>query len=58
MNSLVHLLATLTSVDGRIAVDGLSDMVAPLTEAEKKAYSTIDFDVVSNGLWAGARTAE
>lgn len=53
LNSLIHLMATLTTVDGKIAVDGLDKMVAPLTDAEKEAYKTIDFDVVSNMNFGG-----
>lgn len=45
MADLVYLLNTLVDVNGKILIPGVLDEVAPLTEAEKKMYETIDFDV-------------
>lgn len=44
INDLVWILSQLQSVDGKILVDGLSDLVAPVTDEERALYATIDFD--------------
>ena len=41
------LLTSLTSVDGTILVDGLSDDVAAVTYEEEKFYENVDFNPVS-----------
>ena len=43
MADLVHIMSKLTDFEGNILIPGLMDLVAPLTEEEKKTYSTIDF---------------
>lgn len=45
MVDLVALLGTLVGGDGQIAIPGVMEAVAPLTEQEKERYSAIDFDV-------------
>lgn len=43
--SLVHLLGTMKSPDGRITIDGLSDPVIPATNAEQVAARALPVDV-------------
>lgn len=43
--SLVHLLGTMKSTDGRITIDGLSDPVIPATNAEQVAARALPVDV-------------
>ncbi|PIO77571.1 peptidase, M20/M25/M40 family [Teladorsagia circumcincta] len=57
MNDLVWIMSQLTDVDGKIKIPGIYDLVAPLTDEEKKCYDTIDFcmdtfqnDVAACGL--------
>lgn len=47
MNDLVWVLSQLTDLHGKILVDGLNELVAPLTDEEQKLYEAIDFDPVS-----------
>jgi nonspecific dipeptidase len=44
MTDIVHLMGSLVDTKGRIQVDGIYDMVEPMTEAEKATYEAIDFD--------------
>lgn len=46
MSALISLMSTLIDAHGKIQIDGLDKMVAPVTEEEKKLYETIDFDLV------------
>lgn len=43
--SLVHLLGTMKSPDGRITIDGLYDHVIPPTEAEQSAMNALPLDI-------------
>lgn len=45
MSDLCWLLSQLTEVDGTIKIDGLKDMVAPVTDEERELYEKIDFDI-------------
>lgn len=45
MIDLSHLFASLVTPDGRILIDGIKDMVAPLTDKEDKLYDDIHFDL-------------
>ncbi|KAI6201413.1 Cytosolic non-specific dipeptidase [Aphelenchoides besseyi] len=45
MNSLIHILSTLSDVDGTIKVEGLDKLIAPLTKEEEALYKSIDFNV-------------
>lgn len=47
MATLTHLMSKLTDVHGKIQIDGLDKLVAPLTAEEEKLYETIDFDLVN-----------
>lgn len=47
MPDLIYILDKLVDKKGKILIPGVYDSVAPLSEAEKLSYSTIDFDVVS-----------
>lgn len=42
------ILSQLQSVDGTILIDGIKDLVAPVTDEERALYATIDFDPVCN----------
>jgi len=44
---LVHVLASLADPQGHIRVLGVMELVAPLTEAERRLYEAIDFDLPS-----------
>ncbi|XGW33413.1 hypothetical protein V3C99_017660 [Haemonchus contortus] len=57
MNDLIWIMSQLTEADGKIKIPGLYDLVAPLTEAERKVYEKIDFnmegfksDIAAHGL--------
>ncbi|CAD5221638.1 unnamed protein product [Bursaphelenchus xylophilus] len=45
MNSLIHILSRLSDVNGKINIEGLDKLVAPVTDAERELYKSIDFDV-------------
>ena len=45
MTDLVRLLGSLVDGNGRILVPGIDSQVAPVTEAERKAYAAIEFDL-------------
>uniref|UniRef100_A0A914VP35 Peptidase M20 dimerisation domain-containing protein n=1 Tax=Plectus sambesii TaxID=2011161 RepID=A0A914VP35_9BILA len=45
MNDMVWLLSKLSTVDGTILVPGIKEMVAPVTDAERKLYDAIEFDI-------------
>jgi len=49
-NVLVHMLASLTDADGRVALPGFYDAVRDLTDEEHDAYAALPFD---EGAWAG-----
>lgn len=44
MNDLVWILSQLATQDGKILIEGLADLVAPVTDEERVLYETIDFD--------------
>ncbi|XP_063393995.1 cytosolic non-specific dipeptidase [Cydia fagiglandana] len=44
MSDLIYLMDQLVDKDGKILVTDIYKSVAPLTEAEKKLYTSIDFD--------------
>lgn len=39
-------MAQLTDVNGKILIDGLDKLVAPVTEDERKIYEKMDFNLV------------
>merc|ERR1711953_1342794 len=45
MTDLVQLMSKLVDRDGKILVPGVYDTVDPVTEAERKSYEAIDFDM-------------
>uniref|UniRef100_A0A915D4H9 Peptidase M20 dimerisation domain-containing protein n=1 Tax=Ditylenchus dipsaci TaxID=166011 RepID=A0A915D4H9_9BILA len=55
MNDLCWVLSQLTDVDGKIMVDGIDALVAPLTDAEKELYKTIDFDATDYAADLGVK---
>lgn len=44
MSDLIYLMSQLVDKDGKILITDIYKSVAPLTENEKKLYTTIDFD--------------
>ena len=46
MTDLVYLLDQLLDVNGHIRVPGMYDQVDKVTDAERKLYESIDFDLV------------
>uniref|UniRef100_A0A914CJK0 Cytosolic non-specific dipeptidase n=1 Tax=Acrobeloides nanus TaxID=290746 RepID=A0A914CJK0_9BILA len=46
MNDLVWILSHLQDLKGKILIDGIYDLVAPITPEEEQLYETIDFDLV------------
>uniref|UniRef100_A0A183VA69 M20_dimer domain-containing protein n=1 Tax=Toxocara canis TaxID=6265 RepID=A0A183VA69_TOXCA len=44
MKDLCWMLSQLTDLDGKINIEGLSEMVRPLTDEERRLYDEIDFD--------------
>jgi len=45
MALLAHLFSKLTDVHGKIQIEGLEKMIAPVTAEEEKIYEDIDFDL-------------
>jgi len=45
MADLCWLMGQLATVDGKILIDGINELVAPVTKAEEKLYESIDFDL-------------
>ena len=45
MTDLIKLMGSLVDTSGKILVDGVMKMVAPVTEKEEAVYETIDFDL-------------
>jgi len=45
MADLVWLLSQLSDVKGRILIEGLDELVAPLTDSERALYKDIEFDL-------------
>lgn len=43
MNDLIAIMSQLSDVNGSARIPGLMELVAPMTEEEKKVYSSIDF---------------
>jgi hypothetical protein len=46
MNDLIYLFGELADLSGHIKIPGIYDRVDPVTEAERRLYDTIDFDLV------------
>lgn len=46
MADVVWMMNQLTNLDGHINIKGLNEMVAPVTEEERKLYEATDFDMV------------
>lgn len=47
MNDLMWIMSRLTDLDGKILIDEIYDLVAPVTPEEEALYENIDFDIVS-----------
>ncbi|KAK6513423.1 Cys-Gly metallodipeptidase [Arthrobotrys megalospora] len=45
MTDLTNIMTTLVDNTGKLLIDGIYDQVAPLTEAEKTRYESIDFSM-------------
>lgn len=57
MVDLVQVLGSLVDSKGKILIDGVDEMVAPLTEKEKKLYEGIDFDLDDLNAASGSKTS-
>ncbi|CED82933.1 cndp dipeptidase [Phaffia rhodozyma] len=57
MTDLIHLLSTLVQPSGKITIPGLSDLVAPLTDQERKRYEAIHFETADIEASTGSKTA-
>ncbi|KAF7504624.1 hypothetical protein GJ744_002051 [Endocarpon pusillum] len=56
MTDLVRLLSTLVNTDGQILIPGINDLVAPITEEEKKLYAPISFTMANLHESLGSKT--
>lgn len=45
MSDVCWLMSQLLDVDGKIKIDGISDLVAPVTDEEIELYKKIEFDI-------------
>lgn len=52
---VMKVMSSLLNDDGTIAVDGIYDLVAPMTDAERATYDELDFSVESYKRDAGVR---
>ncbi|SCU82930.1 LAFA_0D00848g1_1 [Lachancea sp. 'fantastica'] len=53
---LVKMFASLVDSQGRILIDGVNEMVAPVTEKEKGLYEKIDFTLEEMNAASGSQT--
>lgn len=56
MTDLVRLLATLVDTNGQILIPGINDLVAPVTDEEKKLYGSIAFTMDNIHESLGSKT--
>lgn len=56
MTDLVRLLGTLVDNKGKILIDGISDLVAPVTEEEMALYPNISFSMDDIYTSLGSKT--
>ena len=57
MIDLVKVLGTLVDTKGNILIDGIKEMVAPVTESELGLYDKIDYSVEEFNAASGSETA-
>lgn len=57
MTDLVNVMSSLVDAKGKILIEGVDAMVAPVTETESAIYDKIDFDVEQLNAAAGSDTA-
>lgn len=57
MVDLTQVLSSLVDSKGKILIDGVDEMVAPLTEKESKLYDDIDFSLDDLNAASGSKTA-
>ena len=57
MIDLVKVMGTLVDSDGKILIKGIDEMVAPVTEEERKLYDNIDFSLDELNKASGSETA-
>jgi len=55
MTDLIYLLDRLIDKNGKILIPGVYDSVAPLTDAERALYDSIDFDIGSYRSMVGTK---
>jgi Cys-Gly metallodipeptidase DUG1 len=56
MNDLVRLLGKLVDTDGTILIPGINELVAPVTDEEKKLYTNIAFTMDDIHDYLGSKT--
>lgn len=57
MTDLINVMGTLVDTKGKILIEGVDAMVAPVTETEAAIYENIDFDVDQLNAASGSNTA-
>ncbi|ODV78700.1 CNDP dipeptidase [Suhomyces tanzawaensis NRRL Y-17324] len=56
MTDLIKVMSTLVNSDGLIQIEGIKEMIAPLTDKENALYDEIDFSVDEFNAAAGSET--
>lgn len=56
LNDLVRILGSLVDTNGKIQITGVNDMVAPVTDDERKIYEGIDFTMEQYWDEIGSKT--
>ena len=56
MTDLVRVLGGLVDTDGKIQIDGINELVAPVTEEEQKLYTSISFTMDNIHESLGSKT--
>ncbi|CAG7850464.1 Cys-Gly metallodipeptidase dug1; AltName: Full=GSH degradosomal complex subunit DUG1 [Serendipita indica DSM 11827] len=57
MTDLIHIMSKLVTPQGDILVPGINELVAPLTEEERKRYESLDYSIDDVHSSAGAEIA-
>ncbi|KAG8824080.1 hypothetical protein FRC19_002621 [Serendipita sp. 401] len=57
MTDLIHIMSKLVTPQGDILIPGINDLVAPLTDEERKRYETLDYSIDDVDASAGASIA-
>lgn len=57
MTDLMHILSRLVDINGKILIPGINDLVAPVTEEEKKLYPPIAYNMENLYESIGSKTS-